>query len=412
MGCTFQHRGIITVALFTKHGSFSMPATTGSQTISGLGFSPKAIIFTFNGNTSDGSMTDGALGIGFLTGNGQNSLGYRATNNVMPSITRQSQDSSDCLVINNDVTGSVIIVNANGKLLSDGFSLTYTQTVSNTIVNYLAIGGNDLTNAKALVENSPASTGVTNFTSVGFKPSGVLMLAPNTGTVNNYFGISSFDGNNQWANTIVNAHNVTPSRTLRLQVTNSCYLVGNTGLTIRSNANFSSWLNNGFSLNFTTTFAAYPIYYLCLAGVQIKVGSFTKRSGVGSQSVTGLGFKPKSILLTSVGNTTSGSAANEGRISLGMSDGNTMSNVFMGGRNGVNPTSESQDLDRTKIMKIMTPNGATPSIQAAASIASFDNDGFTLNWDTNDTVATEILYFAIGQNASFATNSSSFGPFF
>ena len=41
-------------------------------------------------------------------------------------------------------------------------------------------------------------------------------------------------------------------------------------------------------------------------------------------------------------------------------------------------------------------NNSTATIDAEADLTSLDPDGFTVNWTTNDAVATEILYMGSG----------------
>jgi hypothetical protein len=43
----------------------------------------------------------------------------------------------------------------------------------------------------------------------------------------------------------------------------------------------------------------------------------------------------------------------------------------------------------------MKMNNDTATIDAEADVTSFDSAGFTLNWTTNDAVATQIGYLAL-----------------
>jgi hypothetical protein len=67
----------------------------------------------------------------------------------------------------------------------------------------------------------------------------------------------------------------------------------------------------------------------------------------------------------------------------------------LGETDNVSPTVASRNLDRTKLIKMMT-EGASPTVQAAADHVSFDSDGQTINWTTADATARQIIVLWIG----------------
>lgn len=72
-------------------------------------------------------------------------------------------------------------------------------------------------------------------------------------------------------------------------------------------------------------------------------------------------------------------------------------NTFVGGQNGAVLSNNSQDLDSTKVMKMMTESGASPTTDAAASWSPAESGQMGFNWSTADATAREIIYVAFGR---------------
>lgn len=97
------------------------------------------------------------------------------------------------------------------------------------------------------------------------------------------------------------------------------------------------------------------------------VGSFTRDMTAvsGSQSITGIGFKPKSLLLI-------GAVALDNFVSISISDGTNSKNIFR------NPSALTWSNNSTFIVDFVTA-GASQE----ATLTSLDTDGFTINWTKN-----------------------------
>jgi len=84
------------------------------------------------------------------------------------------------------------------------------------------------------------------------------------------------------------------------------------------------------------------------------------------------------------------------RASFGWATGTSeRASWWLGETDNVSPTVASRNLDRTKLIKMMT-EGASPTVQAAADHVSFDSDGQTINWTTADATARQIIVLWIG----------------
>ena len=81
------------------------------------------------------------------------------------------------------------------------------------------------------------------------------------------------------------------------------------------------------------------------------------------------------------------------RLGIGASDGTSAGSSALQDEDGPNKTNVNS-IDKTSKVFVKV-NNVTPAIDAEANLSSLDAGGFTLNWTTNDAVATEMLYLAL-----------------
>jgi hypothetical protein len=120
------------------------------------------------------------------------------------------------------------------------------------------------------------------------------------------------------------------------------------------------------------------------------------------QAITGVGFPARAVLFSSV--YAAGPTAHA-RFGLGAADAafNQASSALTD-QNAANPSSV-RGIDKTN-RAFMKMDNNTSSIDAEAILSSIEPGGFTLDWTTNDGVATPILYLALGTPT---TNHRSIG---
>ncbi len=121
------------------------------------------------------------------------------------------------------------------------------------------------------------------------------------------------------------------------------------------------------------------------------------------QSVGGMSFSPRAVLLHSVQDLAQASPVAQARVGIGASDGVTRGCSAFEDLNA-QATSNVQSIDRTSKVFVKVNNG-TPAIDAEADLFSLDPGGFTLNWTTNDTAQTQILYLAIAPQAGLPADA-------
>jgi len=296
-------------------GDFQLNTITGNQSVSGLGFQPKAVMFFHQPQTvaigvpqianwyEMVGMTDGTNTYSMWShspnGSGTESAGYMQTTLAIVGGNNFST-----------VWGASMI-----SLDGDGFTINVTVAPPvGYMVGYLALGGGDLDGAVGTMDAS-GSTGLQAETGLGFQPTGLIMntlgrAEAYTGTpapdftaanVEASFGFSdgSIDRSSGYSlrdsGATIMVNGVTQSNSSI--VTNP---VAGSSVALRSAANVSSLDADGFTLNWTnnaTTNAKHM--YLAVGGVQAEVGSFFVPTSTGvSTVVSGLAFEPNAVVFT------------------------------------------------------------------------------------------------------------------
>jgi hypothetical protein len=383
--------------LLTKAGSFSGSNSTGNQAITGVGFQPKVVLFRYNMQGADGSMGDSSIGFGVGVSSSDRRVSGDYSNSGLSTSSHSAWNQSSYVIYTPGGGYRADLVSMD----SDGFTINWV-TASDMTVTYLALGGDAITNVKTGSAAAKTSTGTQSYTGLGFQPTALILFAGKFSTTpldsatngNGLFGVatsSSARGMVAWRN--LNGSN--PQVAKRRQSTQRIL----SSTTTFTEADFVSFDSDGFTLNFTTAGGnADVFYYLALRGPHVKVTSFNQATSTGNQSITGAGFTPKAAIMMSANDVSANNDAAQAhaRVSFGWTTGTSArASWWIGETDNVSPTVASRNLDRTKLIKMMT-EGASPSVQAAADHVSFDSDGQTINWTTADATARQIIVLWLG----------------
>ena len=411
-GSTFK------VGSFTKSTNTSVPV---SQAVAhGLGVTPKALILWTEGKTDESFGVSSLFGFGVTDGTTSKSASAGSED-------AQNNSQEARRIANKALT----IVDWNQVLRAEAdwsswdstnFTLSWsTNNSTGYTVHFIAIGGTDIS-ANVVGWTMPTSTGNHSVSGVGFKPDIVIHVHAGSGFTNTptanhgsaAFGLGVMDADgDQWATTFLAEDGSPTSDTQRSQQTDACIYAMDKSLTVTKEASWVSMDSSGFTVNFgTANSSASQAFSLALKGLNVKPGSFSKStaSQPASQSVTGVGFQPSLILLTSFQDATQASPAAHARYGIGASDGTNEGCSAL--QNGDALTTTTVDgIDKTSKVFVKV-NNSTPAVDAEADTTSLDSGGFTLNWTTNDSVATEILYIALGSLSATEVKLRSFtaGP--
>lgn len=123
-------------------------------------------------------------------------------------------------------------------------------------------------------------------------------------------------------------------------------------------------------------------------------GSIDASLSTGNVSYTNVGFLPVGLVMWGTLRATAGASDNaDGSFSYGMSDGTTTGVLVWEAQENGAPGAQTIGKNTSNIYELRNVSGATI---AAASLVSFDNDGFTLNWSVAAGSAWDIHFLAIG----------------
>jgi len=408
--------------MLAEYGSFAKPnATTGHQSVA-VGFLPKVVILFGNYNTTDGSNVGAREFMGAAVSSSKQFVIASASGDTLDP-TRQDKRWSNALVIT-QITEPTPTVNAEAVFVgmdSSSFTINWTTCdASQRIINYLILGGDDLTNADVGSFTAPTSAGNLAVTGVGFQPD-ALIIVDNTATTtptgagnaaSSAFNIGFVVGTaKQCSRSTFRQDNQATSNTWGYQRTDSCQnTVSGAGAVVRT-ATIGSMGTDGFTLAFNPAPAnAVYINYIALKGGSYDTGAFDQAATTGNQSVA-TGFQPTGVILQSAGYATSASVSSISRISLGVGISSTQrGTIWTGDLDAQAAGVSDQVLDRTKCLTFYTEG--TPTLDADMDFVSNDANGFTVNNTTADGTQREILYFAFGSGGAGPTPSTNNSIFF
>jgi hypothetical protein len=387
-------------------GSFTKSTSTGSQVVPHtLGQNPKAVILWTIGKTNE------TLGGNFLYGFGM------SDSSLSGSVGTSTRDAVSTTSSSRRMAAKALtLVQSSGATVAEAdlpswssttFTLNWTSNDAQPyVIHYIAIGGPQVT-AKLVNWQAPTSAGSKSVV-VGFQPEAVIHIhagaaftgAPGTSQGNMVVGMGAMDKSGaQWAIQASDVDNTSTTMSSRAQRSNAAlYMYTDTGSAgVTKEAKFVSMNADGFTLNFTTANAnASQIYSLALAGLKADVGTFNKTtaSAPASQAVPSA-FKPGAVFMASYQTTAQSSgviSSSTCSFGVGASDGAHEGSAAINAADGV-ATSSVSGIDKTSKAFIKMNQ---PPIDAEADMTSFDPTGFTLNWTTSDTTASQICFLALG----------------
>lgn len=380
--------------------SITSPTATGSQTYShSLGVVPKAVIAlsTWLGSV-DVINTHAAIMVGVSDGTNQFSASFVSADSAVTSNT--SRVVSDSLIHQVDFNEGTLFRANLTAWDATSFTLNWTATTNGRRIELLLIGGSDV-QAKALTFNSPIATGRQSITGVGFTPDLALFLG--AGPFSNALGTPQVHGAvglgvaerftpAQWAVEVWSLDNTATADTQRIQDNTASLIAVTTSLGLFYRAVLQSWDADGVTLNWTTVQpVAYRQVALFLKGLGAKAGTFTARTGSGSQSVTGVGFTPEALLTASIwGGTTNGSGQSNTRLSVGLATG-PMSEASV---NAYDQNVADSMVSKTYRSTTRLLVEHTTSVERTFDLTSFDADGFSGSWSATGT-GDQIGYLAL-----------------
>ena len=386
-------------------GTFTSPASTGNDPITGVGFQPKAILVYGTLRTDESWGTNANHFVGFSDGTTHKSNSIKADDGA----NDQGRYSNNFLIELRDIGTGQNLAATLSSFDSDGFTINYTAASSGYIVHYVAFGGADL---EAEVGEEPVSSSPLTLTSGTLAPDMMFIstngvTTPNSEDTNAIFSFGVVDSDSSWY--IAPYHGANNSNSNGVLRTEGCAAQQNNGTL--------DWEMTSCTLTATgmtwTGSNADEFHYLALdlGDNDAVVDTFSKETtGVSdaSQDITGWGFnKAAAAVGFASAADTSTTISSDYTVSHGVFDGTNQGTMAIAGPNGSNAADSYQNDDNA----IAIPT-TTPSTTAGGTASDLDTDGVTLTWNPNDTTAYLIGYWAIeGDNAPPASPTLHDSPF-
>lgn len=402
----------VNVGSFTK----STAAASVDQAVTGVGFTPKALILWTAGTTTAGGFVDGyTYAIGLTAG--------ASSSGSISAASQDNQGTSNCS--KRSAAKALTIVQWGEALLAecdlksfdaDGFTLTWTTNDGNAyIINYMALGGPNLSNAKVVDWTLGAATGNRSVTGVGFQPDCVLHLGANAATVPESSAtaqvmIGAMTSGAQWTcggratdnqadtNTTLHGHT---ARTIQLQTT---------GIWWDYYASYVSMNADGWTVNVgdTANYANKHVFSLALKGGSYYLGALTATtSGTApvDQAFTGFGFAPEGLLFAHINSSTAdyNSTSSPFSWSHSASDGTNERAALIEDDSGAATSNTAAYAASNKALIV---DGGTPnqSLNATATVKSLDANGITLTWATTPNIGYKLYTFGFAGGAAASGN--------
>jgi hypothetical protein len=213
-------------------------------------------------------------------------------------------------------------------------------------------------------------------------------------------GFGASDGTETYSVGTSSKDNVSTSATSRRMANKAITLIQG-GEVLVAEADLTSRTASNFGLNWTTNDnQPIVIHYLAIGGPQVtaKLTMWTSPTATGNKAVTGIGFRPETVLHFYAGaafTTAPPSSTFNGIFGLGAMDKNGGQwAVQAADWDGNNPTLASRG-QQTDAAIYMYADGSSAAVTKEASFVSMDNDGFTVNFKTANSNAGLICSLAL-----------------
>jgi len=383
-------------------GSFTTPASTGNDSVTGVGFQPKAVMFWAVPRTDESAGSHASHFMGFSDGSNNKASSIKSEDAVNDN--GRTQENQAIYLRGVDVSDTLAVATVS-SFDSDGFTLNYTSTNSGYYIHYIAFGGDDLSAyvGEKVVSGSP-------LTGLSFAPD--MMFLSTTG----YTTVATDDTNGIYAFGVVNDSNHWYLGTH--QGSNNTVKDGrlrDDGCLTQAYNNSITWemtscslTSDGMSWTGTNT---DEFNYLALntGGQDVKVGTFFKEtSGTtgATQDLSSWGFTEDAAI---VGFSSAGKIdelfSDHVRATIGAYDGTNQGMITF---NDANALTDSDSIQNNDYAIGIAESDA--SVVAAGTASQLDDDGVRITWNTNNTTAYNIGYWAIEEGKATAASGSITSP--
>ena len=402
-------------------GSFSTGTGTAGTTVEvnlSQAFQPKAIFYWWSGRTEStdaiGRATHRA-GYGAAVSTSSRATTFASSTDAAGFSNASEGCRTDAPVAVTAATEALDGLLDLNSLDADGFTMIVDdQFTASYRINFLTLGGSDLTNASIGTFTEPAAIGDQDITGVGFQPDAVIIFSDSSATSPPHVGIWSnlclgFAAGSSIINQTMCGNGEDNKNT---SVTYSYHRAGEAiGLvdgsgttgTVNGRASVTQWLSNGFRLNWAERTGSRILYYLALKGGSYIAGDLLTQTDTTSDIVeSAFGFQPVAGLFMGRGlaQSTADNQNDHNRLGIGAFNSTTSrlaSSILDEDNLGTTEVSTAVEYD-----EVYVNISLTSTINGLMDIKSVDSGGFTCIMDDADPAQAFVSYLAFGPGVAAA----------
>jgi hypothetical protein len=391
---------------------------TTEYTVTGKTGTWKAVILYWSGRpetTDAAGETDIKPGLGVaVSSTSRWAITAQCDTGSAASVCDRGHTNAACVAVL-DSAGAIVGLADFVAFTADGFTLVVDDAFPAALeVSYVLLGGADLTNVASGFINHGASTGDVDFSGVGFQPDFLLLgsaviAADPPGVVNSSaarlsIGAATASAQAVLSNFAADLNDPTiDSSYCRAGEVYGSQSTSNTNVSGR--ASFTSFLADGFRINFLEGPGSSRSHYLCLKGGTYTVGDFLTATDTNAfTEAHGAATTPKGAMFFSANRaaSTQDAATAHWEWSVGASDG-TLNNCQYTRDKDAAGTSDSFTAVSHDECYLNGSNDAAQVIEGEGHVTSFDATNINLDMTDADPVQSFVWYAAFGDAPTVAT---------
>jgi hypothetical protein len=414
------------MALETHHGQIVVP-NTGTppvqRTVTGLAFQPKLVLFYCACAASFDSTLTGIMscfGAARTTGE-QFTIAIASDGSGTASNSgRIARYGTECICLPLNGTPAIDALATFVQFNSDGFQVNFTDLAATASmeVNYLALGGSDLTNV-GIQQITPVGTtnNQTQAVTFGFMPDAVIVASAavpsTTGIVDAQLNIGAavrLPSTSQYSALWYENDGAGNMDCLVYSTTQRCAATAN-GTAIRdSEFSIQSWDATGVTIIWNDAPAATTTrhYMIALKGGQYELENILAPTSAQSVTYTTSSITPKALLAFGTTDatdtdTTVSAGTVDSVLALGACDSGLRQGAASIIQQDANANSQAKrQQSKTTFQRWLT--GTTGTLAASATVTALNASGFDLNWTTATAGTRRFSALVMGEQQVAATS--------
>jgi hypothetical protein len=383
-------------ALSAAKGTFATRTPGGMQKVDGLGFAPHAVVAWWTRQDQEGVAAGNRGGLGFwASGSPAAAVAWASDDAAEPTRTSRMSASAAFLGLDEAAADQP----ARAELASfdeDGFTLTWEAPPAGTwTVHFLALGGAALSSARvgwlaadrSRVALEARHSDLLIFALASGQPAPVPHLS---------IGIGAAAGRRQASATFVSRNGADAGDVAGAQRDDAAIVVVRDATAMTTVGRTVRRRLRNVAVRWSPVAPEMGrVAYLALAGLRASVGVDVSPSAPGSRSTSGIGFRPEALLFFSWGLHAKREPTDIGRLCVGGATSPSASGCAGWDDRDVDARPSTTHVCSSTNEVLIVTNTQTGGIHAAASLASIDDDGFTLDWTSSDGLHREFAYVAL-----------------